>query len=428
MVEVNIETPDDWPDALKNNFEVGPAEYFSEMAPLFCNVNVPFEKIGKHMQEHVQENGLSKKPRRLLISGNKGNNLLLATPLLKWYLEHGLIITKIHEVIEFSRQNCFKDFTDSVTRARRQGDCDSDLEVLATTMKLIGNSGYGSLIMDKKKHQKIHYSDNTCDAQIKVNDRKFRRLEELEEGELFEIEMAKSRIYLDLPIQLGYFILQYAKLHMLKFYFDFMVKFAIPGQFEYLQMDTDSAYIALAGKTLLDIIRPDKLEEFKRTLENFCANEDVIPGECWFPRECCGKHKLHDKRTPGLFKVEFQGEEMISLCSKTYVASKKGDVKISSKGISKKNISNPMNIYREVLTERRPFSSKNKGFQIKKNNIYTYEQEREGFTYFYCKREVLDDGIHTRTLDIVLNPTGATETGKLDIEKLLMSGFIDGIY
>ena len=186
MVEVNIETPDDWPDALKNNFEVGPAEYFSEMAPLFCNVNVPFEKIGKHMQEHVQENGLSKKPRRLLISGNKGNNLLLATPLLKWYLEHGLIITKIHEVIEFSRQNCFKDFTDSVTCARRQGDCDSDLEVLATTMKLIGNSGYGSLIMDKKKHQKLHYSDNMCDAQIKVNDRKFRRLEELEEGELFE--------------------------------------------------------------------------------------------------------------------------------------------------------------------------------------------------------------------------------------------------
>ncbi|KAK3107900.1 hypothetical protein FSP39_024735 [Pinctada imbricata] len=28
----------------------------------------------------------------------------------------------------------------------------------------------------------------------------------------------------------------------------------------------------------------------------------------WFPRKCCTKHAQRDKRTPGLFKVEFEGD------------------------------------------------------------------------------------------------------------------------
>ena len=41
-------------------------------------------------------------PRRSLIGSMKGEKILLATPLLKWYLEHGLEVTKVHQVIEFT--------------------------------------------------------------------------------------------------------------------------------------------------------------------------------------------------------------------------------------------------------------------------------------------------------------------------------------
>ena len=61
------------------------------------------------------------------------------------YLEHRLAVTKIHEVIKFSKQNRFIDVNDSVPHAQRQGDCDLDLEALATSMKLVRNSGYGTL-------------------------------------------------------------------------------------------------------------------------------------------------------------------------------------------------------------------------------------------------------------------------------------------
>ena len=41
-------------------------------------------------------------PRRSLIGSMKGEKILLATPLVKWYLEHGLEVTKLHQVIEFT--------------------------------------------------------------------------------------------------------------------------------------------------------------------------------------------------------------------------------------------------------------------------------------------------------------------------------------
>ena len=41
---------------------------------------------------------------------------------------------------------------------------------------------------------------------------------------------------------------------------------------------------------------------------------------------------------------------------------------------------------------------------MKGSNIFTYSQEKMGFNYFYCKREVLSDGVSTRPLDICLSP------------------------
>ena len=132
--------------------------------------------------------------------------------------------------------------------------------------------------------------------------------------------MAKRKIKLDLPIQLGYFILQYAKLRMLEFYYDFMDVYVNRSDFEYCEMDTDSAYMAISGSCLDEVIKPDMRNKYERGLKGFCT-DDQIEADAnfhWFPRTCCSKHAKFDKRTPGLFKLEYQGDELIGLCSKTY--------------------------------------------------------------------------------------------------------------
>ena len=42
------------------------------------------------------------RPRRSLIGSMACEKILLATPLLKWYLEHGLEVTRVYQVIEYA--------------------------------------------------------------------------------------------------------------------------------------------------------------------------------------------------------------------------------------------------------------------------------------------------------------------------------------
>jgi hypothetical protein len=77
-------------------------------------------------------------------------DILLYTPLLKWYLQHGLIITKFHVVIEYTLVKCFQKFADEISDARRAGDVDKAYDLIAKTMKLFGNSAYSKTITNKE--------------------------------------------------------------------------------------------------------------------------------------------------------------------------------------------------------------------------------------------------------------------------------------
>ena len=56
MVEVDKEVPEMLDDEFKTKTEMSPMEYFSEMSPLFCTTKIPFDKIGRHVQDYVKGN------------------------------------------------------------------------------------------------------------------------------------------------------------------------------------------------------------------------------------------------------------------------------------------------------------------------------------------------------------------------------------
>ena len=77
-------------------------------------------------------------PRRMLVGSYYGDKILLATPLLRWYLDHGLEVLHVYQVIEYDPIPCFRRFGDAVSEARRAGDVHRDRAVIADTMKLLG--------------------------------------------------------------------------------------------------------------------------------------------------------------------------------------------------------------------------------------------------------------------------------------------------
>ena len=95
--------------------------------------------------------------------------ILLAAPLLQWYLKHGLEVTKIYQTIEYQKHACFGEFVRDVSDARRLGDADPAKTIIADTRKLEGNSAFGSTIMDQEKFKDTIYVQEEGHAMLEAN-------------------------------------------------------------------------------------------------------------------------------------------------------------------------------------------------------------------------------------------------------------------
>lgn len=86
-------------------------------------------------------------PKRLLLSGFHAKRILVSSELLKFYIQFGLVVDRVYEVIEYVESNCFEAFVDEVTRYRQEASMSKDpaKEVVAQTFKLLGNASYGSM-------------------------------------------------------------------------------------------------------------------------------------------------------------------------------------------------------------------------------------------------------------------------------------------
>ena len=188
-------------------------------------------------------------------------------------------------------------------------------------------------------------------------------------------------------------------------------------------------YLALSGETLDELVKPHLQNEWHQ-------NKHL-----WFPKVDTPENAAYDRRTPGTckkllellrffllntyklsvlfqttksnllcinlnltgkFKVEWAGEGLIGLAPKTYycyiISNPSGD-KYSSKGINK-TIKLTREHFLSVLNSKKPSTNINRGFIMKENQMLTYSMAKDGLSYLYCKRKVLNDGISTTYLDI----------------------------
>ena len=125
------------------------------MTPIFKNTEVSLNDVGKHMQEYAKQHNIKDSPRRLSIGSYFGEKNRTFGTLLKWYLEHRLVITRIYTVTEYVPNATLKDFTVQVAETRLHGDHDPQYALTAKMRKLEGNASYGTLITNKEKHHDI---------------------------------------------------------------------------------------------------------------------------------------------------------------------------------------------------------------------------------------------------------------------------------
>ena len=178
--------------------------HFAEMQPVFKNTTVTRDDNGPYMDQYAEEHNILTKPRRMLVGSYRCDKNLLTTPLLRWYITHGLVVDHVYQVIEYEAKPCFQHFGESVSAARRAGDASPDKAVIADTMKLLGNSGYGKTVTNVDRHRDLQYC-NEVGASSLINNKRFRQLEVVTDN-AYEVEMSKRMVKYTLPLHIGFFV------------------------------------------------------------------------------------------------------------------------------------------------------------------------------------------------------------------------------
>ena len=73
---------------------------FSNVPPIFKNIDVCRKDIGEYMENYAEENNLLKNPQRMSISSFKLQNGTIISTLLNFYLSLGLQCIKIYRFVE----------------------------------------------------------------------------------------------------------------------------------------------------------------------------------------------------------------------------------------------------------------------------------------------------------------------------------------
>ena len=88
------------------------------------------------------------KGTKKLLGVMKARKILLYTPMIEWYLQHGLELTAVHQLINYESDMPFSWFPEKVANARREGDKDPLKKQLGDVAKLKGNGFYGKMVED----------------------------------------------------------------------------------------------------------------------------------------------------------------------------------------------------------------------------------------------------------------------------------------
>lgn len=184
------------------------------------------------------------------LAPHKFNNRLCSTFLerekylchaknLKYYIDQGLLITKFYYGYVFRQDYILKEYV-SNNIAKRRIASSNDNAVLVSLYKLLNNSLYGKTCENKFKYRKYAVKNKFEGIYGKKNPFLYKSKNFLEiDGKILCEDVTKS-VTLDKPIQIGFTVLEFAKLKINSFFNELIALFP---EVKLLYTDTDSLMI-----------------------------------------------------------------------------------------------------------------------------------------------------------------------------------------
>ena len=156
---------------------------------------------------------------------------------LKQALNYGLILKKVHRVIEFNQEAWLKPYTEMNIKLRTEAKNDFEKYFF----KLMNNSVFGKTMENVRNHRDIKLVTTDKRWNQLVSDPNYHTSKHFSEN-LFAIEMEKTKVKMNKPVYLGMSILDISKTIIYEFWYDY-IKQKYQDNAKLCYKDTDSIII-----------------------------------------------------------------------------------------------------------------------------------------------------------------------------------------
>src|SRR5437870_3866960 len=293
---------------------------------------------------------------------------------LKQAVDAGLVLKRIHRVLEFEQKPWMKEYIDFNTEKRKLAENDFEKNFF----KLMNNSVFGKTMENvrKRRNFKLICDENKLE--------KYSSKHTFINGIIFNENLVggnyvQENLKLNKPIYVGFSILDISKTLMYDFHYNF-IKNKYGDRARLLFTDTDSLCYELETKPMYKDMYDNK--------------------EMFDLSDVKGKYNdFENKKVSGKFKPEYANStirEFIGLRSKMYsvkLDDENEDKKAKGivKSVIKKDLKHEM--YNKILTTSGRMYSRMKVIRSQKHRVYTMDINKISLSAFDDKRYLLEDGI-----------------------------------
>ena len=261
--------------------------------------------------------------KKLISDRSDKKNYLTHYRMLKFYLKHGIIVDKVHEIISFRQNRWLEKYLNFNTQKRNQAVNDFEKNFY----KLLNNAFCNAMenVRNRLKIKFVKKDDyrEIVKQQSKLTFNGIHKSYENYDSYTFK----HNEVLMDKPIYLGFTVLELSKLLMYETYYDKLLPYFGQENIQLHYMDTDSFVLSVNTK---DIIKDLKNLEYMFEFSNLDKNHEIFSNK--------------NKKVLGFFKTETPKsiwiDEFVCLRRKMYAFKCADDSKNELKGISKSQSKN----------------------------------------------------------------------------------------
>lgn len=296
---------------------------------------------------------------------------------LRQYLQLGMKLVKVHDVVEFNQKPWMKAYIDFNTNKRKVAKDDFEKDLF----KLMNNAVFGKTMENLR---------GRIDFELINNEKRFLKVSKMPQfkrrvifnEKLIGVHKKKTLIMLNKPIPVGCAILDLSKTLMYDFHYNY-IKNKYGNKARLLGTDTDSLKYVIQTEDLYKDIK---------------ADEDLFDLSNYSKDHFCFSAK--NNKVLGKMKDETEGKpilEFVGLRAKMYSQNLGTKAKKVAKGVKKNIIEHELthHLYKGCLFNDTVEYHNMKSIRSYSHELYTVSLNKVSLSSYDNKRYVLEDGINT---------------------------------